>query len=137
MEFALKRQLSVALQADEPGRLAALTHLVSDRGFNIEALCVVDNMDQGVVRVLVDQPGPCKDMLLAEKFSIVEAEVLAIKLTDRKGRLATVTKALAAARINIDYAYSTVDHREAHTLLVMKVSDARLAESILHGLAES
>lgn len=137
MEFALKRQLSIALQADEPGRLASLTHLVSDRGFNIEALCVVDNMDQGVVRVLVDQPGPCKDALLAGGFSVVEAEVLAIKLTDRKGRLATVTKALAAARINVDYAYSTVDHREAHTLLVMKVSDPRLAESILTGLADS
>lgn len=137
MEFALKRQLSIALQSDEPGRLAALTNLVSNRGFNIEALCIVDNTDQGVVRVLVDQPGPCKDALLAEGFSVVEAEVLAIKLTDRKGRLATVTKALAAARINIDYAYSTVDHREAHTLLVMKVSDARLAESILTSLAEA
>lgn len=137
MDFAAKRQLSVALSANEPGRLATLTDVISARGFNIEALCVVDDTDHGVVRLLVDQPAECKDALLEAGFSVVEAEVLAIKLTDRKGRLALVTKALAAARINVDYAYSTVDHREAHTLLVMKVSDARLAEGILESVGDA
>jgi hypothetical protein len=95
---------------------------------------VVDNVEQGVIRLLVDQPARCKELLIEDGFYVVEAEVLAINLTDRRGKLAAVTKALATAQINIDYAYSTVDHPEAHTLLVMKVSNIRLAEKVLEEL---
>ena len=133
MTYAVKRQLTVALQ-NQPGRLAEISEIISSGGQTIEALCVVDNVDQGVVRLLVDDPGKCRERLLDEGFYVVEAEVLAINLTDSRGKLAAVTKALADARINIDYAYSTVDHHGAHTLLVMKVSNIRLAEQILEKL---
>lgn len=135
MKFALKRQLTVALQ-NQPGTLAEISRVIAKAGFNIEALCVVDNVDQGVVRLLVDQPARCKDLLVQEGFYVVEAEVFAVNLTDRRGKLAAVTKALAAAKLNVDYAYSTVDHQGAHTLLVMKVSNPRMAEEILSRLAD-
>ena len=137
MEFALRRQLTVSLQANEPGRLATISELIAAHGLYIEALCVVDNIDQGVMRLLVDDPGKCKDFLIAAGFSVVEAEVLTIKLTDRRGKLAAITKALAGAHINVDYAYSTVDHLGAHTLLVMKVSNVRMAEAILAKLGDN
>ncbi len=130
MRFAIKRQLTVALQ-NQPGRLAEISQIISANGLDIEALCVVDNTEQGVARLLVDDAARAREILNAEGFYVVEAEVLAINLTDRRGRLADVTKALAAAHVNIDYAYSTVDHRGAHTRLVMKVSNLRIAEKIL------
>ncbi|BET66150.1 hypothetical protein ASA1KI_10680 [Opitutales bacterium ASA1] len=133
MQFSIKRQLTVALQ-NQPGRLAEISQVIASSGLNIEALCVVDNVEQGVIRLLVDQPARCKELLIEDGFYVVEAEVLAINLTDRRGKLAAVTKALATAQINIDYAYSTVDHPEAHTLLVMKVSNIRLAEKVLEEL---
>ncbi len=135
MQFALKRQLTVALQ-NQPGTLAEISRVIAGAGYSIEALCVVDNIEQGVVRLLVDEPAKCKDLLIQEGFYVVEAEVFAVNLTDRRGKLAAVTKALAAAKLNIDYAYSTVDHQGAHTLLVMKVSNSRLAEEILSKLAD-
>jgi hypothetical protein len=135
MKFAVKRQLTVALE-NQPGRLAEISQLIAGQGLNIEALCVVDNIEQGVARLLVDDPTRCRAALAGGGFYVVEAEVLAIRLTDRRGRLATVTRALASAHINIDYAYATVDHAEAGTLLVMKVSNTRLAEDILARLAE-
>lgn len=135
MEFAVKRQLTVALQ-NQPGRLAEISQLIASHGFNIEALCVIDNVEQGVIRLLIDDAGKCKDLLVKNGFYVVEAEVLTIKLSDRRGKLAAVTKALAAAHINIDYAYATVDHREAQTLLVMKVSNIRMAEDIVARLKD-
>ena len=135
MEFAVKRQLTVALQ-NQPGRLADISQLIASHGFNIEALCVIDNVEQGVVRLLVSDAGKCKDLLVKEGFYVVEAEVLAIQLSDRKGKLALVTKSLASARINIDYAYATVDHPKARTLLVIKVSNVRMAEEILSKLKD-
>ena len=135
MDFVVKRQLTVALE-NQPGCLANISQIISDHGLNIEALCVIDNVEQGVVRLLVDDPAQCKDVLIRKGFYVVEAEVLAIKLTDRRGKLATLTKALAAAHINIDYAYATVDHVEAHTLLVLKVSNIRMAEEIVTKLSD-
>lgn len=135
MQFALKRQLTVALQ-NQPGVLAEISRVISNAGCTIEALCVVDNVEQGVVRLLVDDPGTCKDLLVQEGFYVVEAEVFAVNLTDRRGKLAAVTRALAAAKLNIDYAYSTVDHQGAHTLLVMKIANPRMAEEILAKLSD-
>jgi len=135
MHYALKRQLTVALQ-NKPGALAEISRVVSTAGFNIEALCVVDNVEQGVVRLLVDDPEQCKDRLTTEGFYVVEAEVFAVNLTDRRGKLASVTKALAGAKLNIDYAYSTVDHSGANTLLVLRISNPRLAEEILAKLVD-
>jgi hypothetical protein len=135
MTFALKRQLTVALK-NQPGALAEISRVISTAGHLIEALCVVDNVEQGVVRLLVDDPGPCKDLLMKEGFYVVEAEVFAVKLTARRGKLATVTKALAGAKLNIDYAYSTIDHLGANTLLVMKIANPRMAEEILTKLVD-
>ena len=136
MHFAVKRQLTVALQ-NQPGRLAEISQIISSNGLNIEAICVVDNVEQGVVRLLVDDVARCKELLIEDGFYVVEAEVLAINLSDRRGRLADVTKALASAHINIDYAYATVDHKEANTLMIMKVSNIRMAEQILEKLEQA
>jgi hypothetical protein len=134
MKFAVKRQLTVALQ-NQPGRLAEISQLIASHGLNIEALCVIDNVEQGVVRLLTDDAARCKDLLVENGFYVVEAEVLAIQLDDRRGKLALVTNALASAHINIDYAYATVDHTEASTLLIVKVSNVRMAEDVLAKLA--
>ncbi|RME66730.1 MAG: ACT domain-containing protein [Verrucomicrobia bacterium] len=134
MTYSVKRQLTVALE-NRPGRLAEISEAVTEAGCDIEALCVVDNVEQGVVRLLVDDADRARERLIEEGFYVVEAEVLAINLTDSRGRLAQLTRALANARINIDYAYSTVDHQGGHTLLVMKVSNVRLAEQVLRELS--
>ena len=114
--------------------MAEISQIIATNGLNIEALCVVDNVEQGVIRLLVDEPARCKELLVENGFYVVEAEVLAIHLSDRRGKLAVVTKALATAQINIDYAYATVNHPKANTLLVMKVSSVRLAEKVLRKL---
>jgi hypothetical protein len=135
MKFVLKRQLTVALE-NQPGRLAEISQLIAGHGLNIEALCVIDNAEQGVVRLLIDDAARRKDVLVEGGFYVVEAEVLAIQLNDRRGKLALVTNSLAAAHINIDYAYATVDHKEASTLLILKVSNVRMAENVLSKLSD-
>lgn len=135
MDFALKRQLTVSLQ-NQPGALAEISRVLASGGCSIQALCVIDNVEQGVVRLLIDDPATGKNLLEQEGFYVVEAEVFAVNLTDRRGKLAAVTRALAAAKLNIDYAYSTVDHQGAHTLLVMKIANPRMAEDIFTQLTD-
>lgn len=130
MHINLQRQLSVALE-NQPGRLAHISRLLADRGLNIEGLCVIDNIEQGMVRMMTSDPEAARAVLESAGLHVVEAEVLALELTDRLGKLAGVAEALAEAGINIEYAYATVDHAGARTRMILKTSRPRKAQEIL------
>ncbi|MEZ5274833.1 MAG: ACT domain-containing protein [Opitutaceae bacterium] len=136
MNFDLRRQLTVALE-NEPGRLAAISRILAEAGHSIHGLCVIDNIEQGVVRMLVSDPGSCADLLNHHGFCVVESEVLAISVPNLKGVFARVTRVLAENRINVDYAYLTAGEGSDTSLMVMKVSDLVAAESVLVALNES
>jgi hypothetical protein len=135
MHVHLQRQLSVALE-NHPGRLAGVCRLFADHEVNIEALCVIDNVEQGMVRMIVNDPAGARALLEHAGIPVVEAEVLNLELTDRLGKLARVTSALAEAGVNIEYAYSTVDHAGARTRVILKTSHPRKAQQILDSLRD-
>ena len=54
MHIHLQRQLSIALE-NQPGRLAAISRLLADHGINIEAISVIDNVEQGMVRLMTER----------------------------------------------------------------------------------
>jgi hypothetical protein len=134
MTLTLRRQLTVALE-NEPGRLAMICRLLADSGVTIDGLCVIDNIEQGVVRILPSDADLCHDQLTSHGFCVVESEVLAVNLSIMHGILARVTEALAHEKVNIDYAYVTAAHEAGYSMLIMKVSDLPMAESILENLA--
>jgi hypothetical protein len=105
-------------------------------GINIEALCVINNVEQGMLRMLVSDAAAARGILESAGFPVIEADVLNVELTDRLGKLARVAAALAAANINIEYAYATVDHAGARTRLVLKTTHSRKALHLLEALQE-
>jgi hypothetical protein len=133
MHIELQRQLTVALE-NLPGRLAAISRLLADRGIHIEAVCVIDNIEQGVVRLMTSDPAAARDAIEKAGWHAIEAEVLAIETKDRLGKLAAISEALAAAGINIEYAYASVDHAGARTRLIIKTSRPQKAQEILSAL---
>lgn len=133
MTVTLQRQISVALE-NEPGRLAQVARLLAAQGINIEAICLIDNVEQGMVRFMASDSAAARTALEQAGFPVVEAEVIALELTDRLGKLARLSEELAAAEINIEYAYATVDHAGARTRLILKTSEARRAAEILRHL---
>ena len=136
MKITLQHQLSIALE-NQPGRLALVSRLLADHGINIEAISVIDNVEQGMVRMLTSDSAAARQHVETHGFPVVEAEVLAIYTTDRLGRLAAISEALAGAAINIEYAYASVDHHGAQTLLVLKTSRPKKAREILAALPEA
>lgn len=136
MKITLQHQLSIALE-NQPGRLALVSRLLADHGINIEAISVIDNVEQGMVRMLTSDAAAARRLVEAGGFPVVEAEVLAIYTTDRLGRLAAISEALAGVAINIEYAYASVDHHGAQTLLVLKTSRPKKAREILAALPEA
>ena len=136
MKVHLQHQLSVALE-NQPGRLARVARTLAEHGIHIEALCVIDNVEQGMVRMMTSDPGTARAVVEARGFPVVEAEVLAIETTDRLGKLALISEALGGAGINIEYAYASVDHHGARTRLILKTSRPRKARELLEALPES
>jgi hypothetical protein len=126
MQFTIKRQLTVALE-NYPGRLAAISTAIAEQGINIEALCLIDNIEQGLIRLVTDESAKCKNILLEEGLYVIEADVLTVELTDNFGQLAKLTQALAAAKINIEYTYGSNIRSGEKMRLLLKVSDLSLA----------
>jgi len=131
MQLLLQRQLSVAIE-NQPGRLASVSRLLADRGINIEALCVIDNVDQGMVRMVTNDPAAARMALEHAGFPVVEAEVLTLELTDRLGKLASIAEALATAKINIEYAYCATSPDAKRGLLILRPSNPQKALKVLN-----
>ena len=135
MKVHVERQISVAL-ANQPGQLAAISKLLSTQAINIEALSLIDSLEQGVVRLITSDPEACKKVLQSSGFYVIEGDVLVLDLFDRLGKLAEISAALADAKVNIDYVYGSVEHPGSPMRLVLKVSDATRAHALLNELAD-
>jgi len=136
MNYSVQRQLSVAIE-NQPGRLAAISRAMGNRGINIKDLSVVDNVEQGMIRLITSDPVGCKALLIKEGFYVVEADVLVFILTDTPGKLAVLCQALADAKVNIDYAYGSEDAAEERIRIVMKVSNLEKACQVIQSLQEA
>jgi hypothetical protein len=135
MNFKLQRQITVAIE-NQPGRLAAISHALAQSGINIKDLSILDNIEQGVIRMVTNDPAACKALLAAQGFHPVEAEVVIIDLADTPGKLAVLADALAKGGVNIDYAYGSEEPAEQKMRLVMKVSPLPRACEIIKSLQE-
>jgi hypothetical protein len=135
MKIHVERQITVAL-ANQPGQLAAICKLLSTHAINIEALSLIDSLEQGLVRLLTSDPEACKKVLQSSGFYVIDGQVLVLDLFDRLGKLAEITAALAEAKVNVDYVYGSVEHAGAPIRLVLKASDATRAHALLSELAD-
>lgn len=122
------KQLSVFL-ANKPGVLARLCETFADHKINIQGLCISDTVDHAVVRMITSNPDKARAILEDAAVLVVETEVLALKLPDRPGQLATMAEKLSKAKINIEYAYGTTGVADAK--LVLRVSDLKKAMKVL------
>ncbi|RYG63314.1 ACT domain-containing protein [bacterium] len=133
MEYKIQRQLTAALE-NVPGRLAEICEIMNQHEINIEGICVVDNVEQGVVRLITDRPADAKALMVEQRIYVVEADVIIVELTDQRGMLGKISAALATHNINIDYLYGSTLQTGSRTKIVLKLSDMGNAQRILHDL---
>ncbi len=122
MSIRVERQITVALE-NQPGQLAQVSELLATHRINIEAISIIDSIEQGVIRLLVNDPPECKRLLSKQGFYVVEGEVVVMDVEDQVGRLAEICRDLAEARVNIDYVYGSVVQPGTPMRIVLKTSD--------------
>lgn len=132
----IQRQLSIAIE-NQPGRLGQVGRLLAGLNIHIRAFSVIDNVEQGMVRLVTDNPVATREALLGAGLPVVEAEVIVLEMRDGVGNLALVGEALAAADINIEYGYASTAEIGRPAKLILKTTHPTAARDLLAALPET
>ncbi len=125
------RQLSIFLE-NEPGTLARVCDALAQAGINIVAHSVSDSIDYAVFRCVVSDPVKSVHLLESAGTFVLEEDVLGLTLDDRPGSLGRIAEKLAAAKINIHYAYGSAPAGgPGPALLILRSSDLQKTREIL------
>jgi hypothetical protein len=112
------KQLTVQL-ANKPGTLAQVAQALGKAGVNMRALAVFE----GRAKIIADDAAKGREVLQQEGLYASIEDCLAVDMSDRPGSLGGICAKLAAAGINIDYAYTGITQTPGKAVVVMVVSD--------------
>lgn len=114
-------QLTVLLQ-NEKGRLSQLCRDLADADINMHDLFVADTSDFGIVRIFCDAPKRAAAVLEEHGYRARVVDVLAVRVPNVPGGLATLLESIEGAGCNIEYGYCF--SRGGETAIdVLKVAD--------------
>jgi len=85
------------------------------------------------VRMVVDQPDAALKALREADELVMEREVLLLELANVPGALGEVTRRLAEAKINLEYAYCAGGPNVDRGLVIVRVDHTERALAILQG----
>lgn len=129
MQIAL--QLALFLD-NKPGTFARVCEALSEAKINIYAISTSDTVDHSVVRMVVSDARLALLLFEERGTLVVESEVLMIEGDNKPGSLARICHKLAAAKVNIEYAYCATAPDARRGLLVLRVSNAKKALKVLN-----
>ncbi len=124
------KQFSVFTE-NRVGRLHDLTALLKDNNVHVMAITVLDTTDCAIDRLIVDDPGKARELMISNDFPYSECNVLAVEITD-ESELNGVLAALLEAEINIHYIYSFIKRPEGRSALAINAEDIEVAAQALN-----
>ncbi len=124
----LEKQLSVFVQ-NKVGSLGELSIALAKANINIKALSIVDDLDWGIVRLIVDEPEKAKEILHKLGLMYGEGQVVTVMLENHPGALAELADKLGKKKINIEQAFVTTSGDVS--LIVLSTTDDKKASSVV------
>jgi hypothetical protein len=126
----LVKQFSVFLE-NKVGALLTLTRTLGDANIHICGLSVVDTADSAVVRMVVDDPERCGEVLHESQTPFNESSLVVVELPHGPEKLATVLQHLVAAEVNVQYTYSLMVRPRDKACLALHCEDSEYAREVL------
>jgi hypothetical protein len=131
MEKVLKKnELKVTVE-NRTGVLADVTHLLAEKGINIENFCAYIAAGQAVFYLLTNDNEKAK-MILSEKgYQIEEREVIVLSLWNRPGALSEVATLFKQKNINLQNVYGTSSMGgEKMTMIFLAEDNEKASEAL-------
>jgi hypothetical protein len=127
----ITKQLAIFLD-NRPGMLARVADALAEAKINIYAISTSDTVDHAVIRLVVSDYRKALHVFEARGTLVVEDDVLMIEGDNKPGTLAGVAHKLAAANINLEYAYCATAPDAKKGLLILRVANVRKALKVLN-----
>jgi hypothetical protein len=113
------------------GRLAEMTKLLAENRINIRAVSLADMTDLGVLRLIVNEPDRCLNVLKANDFAAQATDVMAVEVPDKPGALHNVLDVLNSNGLNVEYMYASVAEKVDTGVVIFKVDPVDEAVAVL------
>jgi hypothetical protein len=127
----ITQQLALFLE-NRPGTLARVCETLGEANVNIYAISTSDTIDHIVVRMVVSDSRAALRVFEEHGSLVVESDVLMIDGNNKPGTLAQIARKLAAAKINIEYAYCATSPHAQKGLLILRTSNPQKALKVLN-----
>ena len=125
------KQISVFLE-NKPGMLDAMTAVLADAGISLRALSLAETKDFGIVRMIVADVYQTANVLKENDYICSMTPVVAVMIPDVVGGLNKVLNALTAAKVNLEYMYSTLTGKQSgNAYMILRVENILKAEEAL------
>ncbi len=126
----LVKQFSIFLE-NKVGALLDLTSTLGKANIHICGVSVVDTADSAVIRVVVDDPDRCREILHQAAVPASESPLVVVELPQGPERLDQVLRPLVAAEVNIQYTYSLMTRPRDKALLALHCEEPEFAADAL------
>lgn len=127
----ITKQLAIFLE-NRAGTLARVCDALAEHKINIYAISTSDTVDHTVMRLVVSDYRRALHVFEEHGTLVVEDDVVMIEGDNKPGSLARIAHKLAAAKINIEYAYCATPPEAKQGLLILRVHDAKKALKVLN-----
>jgi hypothetical protein len=124
------RHFSVFLP-NHVGALMDLTKALGEANVHICGLDVVSTADSAILRMVVDDPARCREVLARQGVGVTETEAIAVELPQGPEKLAGVLGVLLAAEVNVEFAYSLMIRPRGKAVMLLHVDDEEFAGNVL------
>lgn len=120
------KQISVFI-SNRPGALADVCQVFADNDINMYALSIADTQDFGILRVIVKDADSAQKILHDAGYTCKITHVVAVRLKDEPGSMASAIKFISDAGIGVEYAYAFLSHTPGCAFMVFRIagSEAR------------
>lgn len=126
----MAKELNVFID-NKPGRLRAVTKLLSENNINLRALTIQIREDFGLIKIIVDKPKEAAVLLSSNGFACALKEILAILIEDKPGGLDKVLALFAENNINIVDSYAFIVTSGKYAVYCVEVEQLEYVKKLL------
>ncbi len=118
------------IEKDRLGLLMDISYILGKEKINIENISATSVKDKAIILLQVRDEKRVAQILKKNGFNVIEDDSLILRLEDRPGELAKISKMLADNSISVDNLY-IVSKDKKHTYVSIAVDRPRKARRIL------
>lgn len=110
------KQISVFLE-NKTGRLNEVTKVLAAHDINMQAFCIAETTDFGLMRLIVQDADRTAAVLRDAGFAVILTDVIQIHCSNVPGALSKILESLAEDDIFIEYMYAFAQSESAEVII--------------------